>query len=83
MIIVRMFTFTQKTVMENKVEFEQVIERGCGIDVHKLLLVATIRGTGVKEETREYGAFSENIESLKDWLKANQITHISMESTGV
>jgi len=35
-----------------KVEFEQVIDRGCGIDVHKLLLVATVRGTGLKEETR-------------------------------
>jgi hypothetical protein len=35
--------------MEKVVEFEQLIERGCGIDVHKSLLVATIRGTGIKE----------------------------------
>lgn len=69
--------------MENTVSFEQIIERGCGIDVHKSLLVATIRGTGIKEETREYGAFTENIESLRDWLKDKQITHIAMESTGV
>ena len=68
--------------MKNKVEFEQVIERGCGIDVHKSLLVATIRGTEIKEETREYGAFTEDIESLRDWLKDNKITHIAMESTG-
>ena len=67
----------------NKVEFEQVIERGCGIDVHKSLLVATIRGAGIKEETRDYGAFTEDIESLHSWLQENKITHIAMESTGV
>jgi transposase len=69
--------------MEKKIEFEQVIERGCGIDVHKSLLVATIRGTGIKEETRDYGAFTEDIETLRDWLKEKGITHIAMESTGV
>jgi len=69
--------------MKNKVEFEQVIACGCGIDVHKSLLVASIRGTGIKEETREYGAFTEDIESLRDWLKEHNITHIALESTGV
>ena len=67
----------------NKVEFEQVIERGCGIDVHKSLLVVTVRGTGIKEETREYGAFTEDIESMGGWLQEINITHIAMESTGV
>ena len=67
----------------NKVEFDQVIERGCGIDVHKSLLVSTIRGTGIKEETREYSAFTEDIQLLSDWLKEKRITHIAMESTGV
>jgi transposase len=70
--------------MDNqKVEFEQVIECGCVIDVHKSLLVATIRGTGIKEETREYAAFTEDIELMRDWLKENGITHTAMESTGV
>jgi transposase len=66
-----------------KVEFEQVIERGCGIDVHKSLLVATVRGTGLKEETREYSAFTQDIESMRGWLQECKITHIAMESTGV
>ena len=69
--------------MGNLIEFEQVIERGCGIDVHKSLIVATIRGTGIKEETREYSAFTEDIQSLGHWLKENGVTHIAMESTGV
>lgn len=65
------------------IEFEQLIERGCGLDVHKSVLVATIRGIGIKEETRSFDAFTESIEQLRDWLKQNGITHIAMESTGV
>jgi transposase len=72
--------------MEKKnrhIEFEQVIERGCGIDIHKMVLVATIRGIGIKEETRTFDGFTESIEGLRDWLKENSITHVAMESTGV
>jgi hypothetical protein len=42
------------------IEFEQVIERGCGIDIHKIVLVATIRGIGIKEETRSFNGFTES-----------------------
>lgn len=72
--------------MENRKEqisFEQVIERGCGIDIHKSILVATIRGLGIVEETRTFDGFTQSIESLRDWLKENGITHVAMESTGV
>ena len=65
------------------IEFEQVIERGCGIDIHKMVLVATIRGIGIKEETRTFDGFTESIEELRDWLKENSVTHVAMESTGV
>lgn len=67
----------------NNIEFEQVVERGCGIDLHKQVLVATIRGTGIKEETRTYDGFTESIEQMREWLKSNRITHVAMESTGV
>ena len=69
--------------MSNKVEFEQVIERGCGIDIHKSVLVSTVRGKGIKIETRTFDAYTESIEQLRDWLKSLGITHIAMESTGV
>jgi transposase len=51
--------------------------------VHKAVLVATIRGTGIKEETRSFDAFTASIEQMRDWLKQNGITHVAMESTGV
>lgn len=71
--------------MENKeyIAFEQQINRGCGIDVHKSILVASIGGTGISEETRSFNGFTESIEELRNWLKANEITHVAMESTGV
>ena len=68
---------------KEQITFEQVFDRGCGLDVHMKVLVATIRGKGIKEETRTFSSFTESIEELRDWLKANQITHIAMESTGV
>jgi len=37
------------------VNFEQVINRGCGIDVHKKIIVTTINGEGLKRSIREYG----------------------------
>lgn len=66
-----------------KVQFEQIVARGCGIDVHKKVLVATIRGSGIEEETREFSSYTSSIEALRDWLKEHDVTHVAMESTGV
>lgn len=69
--------------MSKTIPFEQIVERGCGIDVHKKVLVATIRGTDLQEQTNSFEGFTENIEALRDWLKENKVTHVAMESTGV
>jgi transposase len=66
-----------------QVHFEQVIARGCGIDVHKKTVVATIKGQGLKRETREFSTFTSSLTELKEWLLFNKITHVAMESTGV
>lgn len=67
----------------NSILFEQVINRGCGIDVHKENLVATIRGDGIKEECRTFSSFTEDLLICRNWLKEQRITHVAMESTGV
>jgi len=72
-----------QSTSKKQIEFEQIIDRGCGIDVHKDIIVATIKGTGLYEETKTYNAFTESIEQMRDWLLKNRITHIAMESTGV
>ena len=37
-----------------EIEFTQVVEIGCGIDVHQILIVATIQKSNGDLETREY-----------------------------
>ena len=69
--------------MQEKIVFEQLVSRGCGIEVHKKVLVATIRGVGLEEETRTFDCFTQDIELLRAWLKSNEVTHVAMESTGV
>src|SRR6056297_3600001 len=68
---------------EQYIEYEQIIERGCGIDIHKKVIVATVMGTGIKTETRTFDGFTESLEEMRDWLKKLRVTHIAMESTGV
>jgi len=66
-----------------QVSFKQVVSRGCGLDVHKKVVVATIDGEGLKKQTREFGTVTSSLKELRDWLLENGITHVAMESTGV
>jgi transposase len=68
---------------KDHIQFEQVVERGCGMDVHKENLVATIRGKSIKTQTKSYNTFTSSLIKLKEWLKKHGITHIAIESTGV
>lgn len=62
---------------------EVIIDKGCGLDVHKQSVVACIMGKGIKKEIQTFGTFTRELEQLRDWLKDKGITHIAMESTGV
>ena len=66
-----------------EVNFTQVVRRGCGIDIHRDIAVATIGGEGITTETRSYKTFSSSLTELKEWLIENGVTHVAMESTGV
>lgn len=67
----------------NTIHFEQVISRGCGLDVHKDTVVATIRGDGLQQECRTFATFTSDLQTLGSWLKQCAVTHIAMGSTGV
>ena len=69
--------------MAEVVTFEQIVQRGCGLDVHKRTVVATIDGVGLTRETREYRTTTSSLKELKEWLERSEITHVVMESTGV
>src|SRR5439155_6245657 len=58
-----------------------------GLDVHKETVVATVRRRQdhgqVQQQTRTYGTMTEHLLELADWLEAEGVTHLAMESTGV
>lgn len=66
---------------------EIVIERCAGLDVHKQVIVASVRlpGQGSKRlvETRTFSSMTEELLQLSDWLSQHGVTHVAMESTGV
>lgn len=68
---------------KNIVAFEQVVERGCGMDVHKATIVVTIQGKGIKTVTKSFASYTSSLIKLRDWLKKHKVTHLAMESTGV
>src|SRR5438270_5465254 len=64
-----------------------VYTRCCGLDVNKksistCLLIPDEKG-GTRQEVRRFGAMTRDLLLLSDWLAANQVTHLAMESTGV
>jgi len=65
------------------VEFEQHISVGCGIDVHKDVMVATIRSSAKDFETRSFTGFTSSIIAIRDWFKEKNVSHVAMESTGI
>jgi transposase len=73
--------------MESKskdiVAFEQLIERGCGLDVHRDTVVATVMGKDLTTETRSFGTTTNCLKELGSWLVSLGVTHGAMESTGI
>jgi len=66
-----------------QVSFKQVVSRGCGLDVHKKVVVATIDGEGIKKQTQEFSTVTSSLKEMRDWLLEHKVTHVAMESTGV
>lgn len=44
---------------------EIIIEKGCGLDVHKGTVVACIMGAGIKKEIRAYTAMTNDLFEIK------------------
>ena len=64
-----------------------VIERCCGLDVHKRTVVACLVTPGPQgrpqKEIRTFGTMTDELLQLMDWLMATGCTHVALESTGV
>jgi transposase len=66
---------------------DQLIERCCGLDVHRDTVAACVRVPGPnakrQQEVRTFGTTANELLALRDWLEAHKVTDVAMESTGV
>jgi transposase len=67
---------------------EELIERCCGLDVHKATVSVCVRvtqrpGGEVKQELRNFATTSPELLALREWLSEQRVTHVAMEATGV
>jgi len=64
-----------------------IYPRCCGLDVHKREVVACVVITDPEGRPRKaiqaFGTMTPDILALADWLAAQEVTHVAMESTGV
>jgi transposase len=67
---------------------ERLIERCCGLDVHKATVSACVRvtprpGGKIEQEVRTFATLTAELLALRDWLTEQRVTHVAMEATGV
>jgi transposase len=66
---------------------EQIIACCAGLDVHKKSVEACVRrlepGGRLHQETRHWGTMTADLGAMADWMAAQGVTHVAMESTGV
>jgi hypothetical protein len=62
-------------------------ERCAGLDGHKQSIVACRivpdNAGPPDQEMRTFGSMTHDLLQLSDWLRAGQVTHVALESTGV
>jgi len=66
---------------------ERMMERVCGIDVHKATLSACVRvgiaHGSIEQEIRSFGTTGDELLELRQWLSSRGVTHVAIEATGV
>jgi transposase len=66
---------------------DRIVERCCGLDVHKDTVVACVRTPGEggrrRQEVKTFGTTTRELLGLRDWLVAERVSLVGMESTGV
>ena len=66
---------------------ENIFSCCAGLDVHKESAEACVRRmeahTRLHQETRHWGTMTRDLLVMSDWMAAQGVTHVAMESTGV
>src|SRR5215467_9378033 len=86
-VVTRMLLRARGALSTRRCVMEHLIERCCGLDVHKKTVTACVRlpgANGAREQhVRTFGTTVAELLSLRDWLDAHRVTHVAMERTGV
>ena len=64
-------------------KIEPVHPNAAGVDVHSEFHFVAVPDDRDEQPVRRFGAFTEDLVKLADWLSACGITSVAMESTGV
>jgi transposase len=75
-------------ILKKRVTDMNLIHTCCaGLDVHKKTVVACIRRVSadgsISSQVRTFGTMTAELVALADWLDAEGVSHVAMESTGV
>jgi hypothetical protein len=66
---------------------EVVVDRVAGLDVHKDTVIAAVRVPGPRggrqQTIRQFRSYTRDLGELRDWLRAERVTLVVMEATGV
>lgn len=66
---------------------KDLLEKCCGLDVHKDIIVACILsgpiGKTTVSEIREFSTLASGLAQLRDWIILSGCSHVAMESTGI
>ena len=66
---------------------EALAKRSAGLDVHKKIVVGTVlieNAHGqIEKQTREFGTFRKELNTLAEWLSESEVEIAVMESTGI
>ena len=67
--------------------WEAVLERCCGLDVHRDSVTACLLSGALDEQPKEFvrtfATTTKGLLELRDWLEDNRCTHVAIESTGI
>ena len=68
-------------------EVDVLIDRCAGLDVHQKTVAVCVRSPGAaknrREEVRTFRTFLGELARMREWLIAEEVTHVAMEATGV
>jgi transposase len=66
---------------------DPILERCAGLDVHQATVAVAVRAPGARgtrtQVIQTFGTTTPELLALRDWLTAQGVTHVAMESTGV